>query len=154
MKKLCAYLMAVLFVSCGFAFGQGLNDGLVAYYPFNGNANDESGNANDGTVSGAEATVDRFGQAGSAYSFESVDFIDTADPSITRGLENYSASFWLNTSYEIQNSQRSSVFNTPSFRFLIMNRPGPATAGYGKRLYLFSHDDRAGTSIAAFRIQL
>ncbi|MDB4805488.1 hypothetical protein OAG84_00710 [Akkermansiaceae bacterium] len=27
MKKLCAYLMAVLFVSCGFAFGQGLNDG-------------------------------------------------------------------------------------------------------------------------------
>ena len=40
--------MAVLFVSCGFAFGQDLNDGLVAYYPFNGNANDESGNGNDG----------------------------------------------------------------------------------------------------------
>ena len=38
------HLMAVLFVSCGFAFGQGLNDGLVAYYPFNGNANDASGN--------------------------------------------------------------------------------------------------------------
>ena len=36
--------MAVLFVSCGFAFGQGLNEGLVAYYPFNGNAEDESGN--------------------------------------------------------------------------------------------------------------
>ena len=36
--------MAVLFVSCGFAFGQGLNDGLVAYYPLNGNANDASGN--------------------------------------------------------------------------------------------------------------
>ena len=30
--------------------------GLVAYYPFNGNANDESGNGNDGTVNGLLAT--------------------------------------------------------------------------------------------------
>ena len=29
-----------------------LNDGLVAHYPFNGNANDESGNGNDGTEYG------------------------------------------------------------------------------------------------------
>ena len=49
MKKLIAHLIAVLFVSCGFALGQGLNDGLVAYYPFNGNATDESGNGNDGS---------------------------------------------------------------------------------------------------------
>ena len=27
-----------------------LNDGLVAYYPFNGNANDESGNENNETL--------------------------------------------------------------------------------------------------------
>lgn len=27
-----------------------LGNGLVAYYPFNGNANDESGNGNHGTV--------------------------------------------------------------------------------------------------------
>ena len=31
-------------------------DGLVAYYPFNGNANDESGNGNHGTVNGAALT--------------------------------------------------------------------------------------------------
>ncbi|MBF0103063.1 MAG: carboxypeptidase regulatory-like domain-containing protein, partial [Desulfobacterales bacterium] len=43
--------------------------GLVAYYPFNGNANDASGNANNGTVSGATLTVDRNGNANSAYSF-------------------------------------------------------------------------------------
>lgn len=28
-----------------------LSDGLIVYYPFNGNANDESGNGNHGTVS-------------------------------------------------------------------------------------------------------
>jgi hypothetical protein len=31
--------------------------GLVAYYPFNGNANDASGNGNNGTVYGATLTL-------------------------------------------------------------------------------------------------
>ena len=47
-----------------------LNNGLVAYYPFDGNANDESGNGNDGTVNGATLTEDRFGNAESAYNFD------------------------------------------------------------------------------------
>ena len=32
-----------------------INDGLVAHYPFNGNANDESGNGNDATVENGPA---------------------------------------------------------------------------------------------------
>lgn len=44
-------------------------DGLVAYYPFNGNANDESGFNNHGTVNGAILTMDRFGNANGAYEF-------------------------------------------------------------------------------------
>ena len=48
--------------------------GLVAYYPFNGNANDESGNGNDGAeYGGVSLTTDRFGNANSAYSFDGVD---------------------------------------------------------------------------------
>lgn len=41
-------VLFVLLVSCVLApfCHAGLNDGLVAYYPFNGNANDESGNGN------------------------------------------------------------------------------------------------------------
>ena len=38
-----------------------LNNGLVGYWPFNGNANDESGNSNDGNVNGAVLTSDKFG---------------------------------------------------------------------------------------------
>jgi hypothetical protein len=34
-----------------------LTTGLVAYYPFNGNANDASGNGNNGTVYGATLTL-------------------------------------------------------------------------------------------------
>ncbi|MBI2948157.1 MAG: LamG domain-containing protein [Verrucomicrobia bacterium] len=43
--------------------------GLVAYYPFNGNANDESGNGNHGTVSGAQKTSDRHGSADASFHF-------------------------------------------------------------------------------------
>ena len=50
-----------------------LDSGLVAYYPFNGNANDESGNGNNGSVFGATLTTDRFGNDSSAYSFNGID---------------------------------------------------------------------------------
>jgi hypothetical protein len=45
-------------------------NGLVAYYPFNSNANDESGNGNNCTVSGAIPSADRFGIPSKAYTFQ------------------------------------------------------------------------------------
>ena len=57
-------------------------DGLVAYYPFNGNANDESGNGNNGTVIGhVELAPDRFGNVNSAYRFfgEPLNYISVPD---------------------------------------------------------------------------
>jgi gliding motility-associated-like protein len=58
-----------------FSFSQvNLTQGLVAYYPFNGNANDASGNGNHGIVrNGATPTADRFGAANSAYHFDGID---------------------------------------------------------------------------------
>lgn len=54
-----------------------LADGLVTYYPFNGNANDVTGNGNDGVVNGAQLAADRFGKPNSAFSFDGDDdFID------------------------------------------------------------------------------
>ena len=47
-------------------------NGLVGWLPFSGNANDESGNGNNGTVNGATLTTDRFGNAGNAYNFDGV----------------------------------------------------------------------------------
>jgi hypothetical protein len=44
-------------------------NGLVGYWPFNGNANDESGNGNNGAVNGAILTTDRFGILNSAYDY-------------------------------------------------------------------------------------
>lgn len=49
--------------------------GIVAYYPFTGNANDASGNGHDGIVFGATLTADRFGNPNSAYYFGGTDYI-------------------------------------------------------------------------------
>ncbi len=45
-------------------------DNLIGWWPFNGNANDESGNGNNGAVNGATLITDRFGATGKAYNFQ------------------------------------------------------------------------------------
>lgn len=62
-------LLQLLLFSFANLFAQ-VNDGLIAFYPFAGNANDYSGNSNNGTLnSGVSLTADRFGNASNAYLF-------------------------------------------------------------------------------------
>ena len=57
------------------------SSGLAALYPFNGNANDESGFANHGDIYGATLMSDRFGNSNSAYNFNGDNnFIDIGRP--------------------------------------------------------------------------
>ena len=75
-------------------------DGLVGYWPFNGNANDESGNGNHGTVNGATLTSDRNGKANRAYSFNGVsNYIEIPNNSKFRGLDNISIVAWININH-------------------------------------------------------
>ena len=53
-----------------------LDQGLVAWYPFDGNASDMSGNENHGTVHGASLASDRHGQLNNAYNFDGVNDYD------------------------------------------------------------------------------
>ncbi|MBL0137485.1 MAG: T9SS type A sorting domain-containing protein [Bacteroidetes bacterium] len=75
-----------------------LTQGLVGWWPFCGNANDESGNGNDGIVNGAALTTDRFNEPASAYSFDGVsNFIEVLDdPTLQFGNSQQSISFWIN----------------------------------------------------------
>jgi hypothetical protein len=72
-------------------------DGLVGYWPFNGNAKDESGNGNDGIVRGIVGARDRWAAVNSALSFDSTNSAVTIPPSITfNSLESFSIIVWLN----------------------------------------------------------
>ena len=74
-----------------------LQTGLIGYWPFNGNANDVSGNANNGTVYGATLAADRFGNANSAYSFDGVDdFIESSNFCYNNGEVDQTVSVWFN----------------------------------------------------------
>jgi len=66
------FLLCFLFLSELCTAQVNLDKGLQAYYPFNGNANDESGNNNNPTFNNATITADRFGNANSAYHFNGV----------------------------------------------------------------------------------
>jgi N-acetylneuraminic acid mutarotase len=63
------FVSTAFFLMAMCSMGADLDQGLVAHYPFNGNANDESGNGNHGTVMGATLASDRAGTDDSAYSF-------------------------------------------------------------------------------------
>jgi len=70
------------------------NDGLVAYYPFNSNSLDESGNNNNGTVNGATLTSDRFGKPNSAYKFDGVNDYISIKNSDSLNPANITISAW------------------------------------------------------------
>ncbi len=57
-----------------------VNCDLLAYFPFSGNASDESGYGHDGVVTGATLTSDRNGNADSAYAFSNDATIQAAMP--------------------------------------------------------------------------
>lgn len=73
-----------------------LTNGLMAYYPFNGNTNDESGNGNHGIVHEATLTTDRFCNPNSAYSFDGNDYIDVPDSGdFVFGSAPFTLSAWI-----------------------------------------------------------
>ncbi|SLM28762.1 exported hypothetical protein [Desulfamplus magnetovallimortis] len=81
----------------------GLSDGLVGYYPFNGNADDESGSGNYGVADGVTLVKDRHENNGRAYSFDGNDKIAINSP-ITTSI-TYSVSLWMRYSSVLSSNQ-------------------------------------------------
>ena len=98
MKKLLLILSLVFSIN---AFSQVPSyvpsAGLVAWWPFNGNANDESGNGNNGTVNGATLTPDRLGNANSAYYFSSAGCATRIDATVNTSsiVSGLTISVWV-----------------------------------------------------------
>ena len=89
-------------------------NGLVGYWGFNGNANDQSGNGNNGIVNGATLTTDRNGNANSAYSFDGVsNYIQTQSTfSLITGTSSRTVSFWLKSNGNSSGRQSAVMWGT------------------------------------------
>jgi hypothetical protein len=94
-------------------------DGLVAYYPLNGNAHDESGNGNNGVVSGPTLSADRFGNADRAYSFDGTtnNIHINGSPSFAfTGTKAFTISCWVKVrSYSHQAVAFKGAASTPPY---------------------------------------
>jgi len=119
----------LLTISLGaFAISTYSQTGLLGSYSFNGNANDVSGNGNNGVINGATLTADRFGNPNSAYSFNGINsYIDIGN---NYSYSSHSFSCWArrdsasgnmlvskinNGPYDLQNSEYSiNVFTVGS----------------------------------------
>jgi hypothetical protein len=70
---------------------------LIASYPFNGNANDVSGNNLNGTVANAVISTDRFGNANSAYYFNGSTALITVPHNAILNTFPLSINVWFKT---------------------------------------------------------
>ncbi len=89
-------------------------NGLVGWWPFNGNANDESGSGNNGTVNGATLTADRYGIIDKAYSFDGID--DNIElQQLSQNSNSMTISLWTSQIDSIIGGQlvTQSVYGTP-----------------------------------------
>lgn len=72
------------------------SNGLVGWWPFNGNANDQSGNGNNGSINGATASKDRFGNSNASYSFNGTNqWIDVANNNNLNPSSQLTISVWI-----------------------------------------------------------
>jgi gliding motility-associated-like protein len=104
--------------TCGY-IPNSLKSGLVAWYPFCGNANDESGNGNNGVASnGASLINDHRNITNSAFNFDGIDDIINTNLSYIKLLRSkgFSVSAWVNLgtsttfySYSIVNNMNPSA---------------------------------------------
>lgn len=95
MKIKYTFLAAMLF-GASLSQAQIVTDGLVAFYPFNGDTKDYSGNGNDGTNKGATIAADRFGNAQGAYYFDGAGaFVEVPANSANEPDSFVSISIWV-----------------------------------------------------------
>ena len=89
--------IGVFFLLSASIFGQTLTDSLKAYYPFNGNSLDATGNGNNGVNYGATPIADRFGNLNEAYHFDGItNYIEfTATTSIHPTTFPISITAWI-----------------------------------------------------------
>lgn len=144
MKKLVTILMALTAVlSLGPTALASLTDGLVAYYPFNGNAYDESGSGNHGTVYGAMLTSDRFGNGSAAYYFDGTDDYVEVPNTGTLSPDEITISAWVNPT-ALTHTQHMILNKEDQYEFAVFGGPQENVTQIGELGYAFRAEPGGG----------
>ena len=130
-------------------------NGLSCYWPFSGNANDQSINAKNGIVQNAVLTTDRFGTPNSAYYFNGTNsFIKVPDnsDSILDLTQNFTISVWASIDQLLGNGPTmlskhiGNIDNMGSYEFIF----GYQTPVSQYKLVLFATPNYNNTAYSSF----
>ncbi|MGA2623169.1 MAG: LamG-like jellyroll fold domain-containing protein [Bacteroidota bacterium] len=122
----------------------GYDPSLVAYYPFNGNANDESGKGNDGTPSGNVIWVtNRFGQASSAANFDGdvSTFISAPTTMFPTGNAARSISLWVKAVDFSQAANIAGWGQNSSNNLCFISCSNVPPEAFSRKIFLWGYDD-------------
>jgi len=122
--KILMFLLTALLISFISTAQADLNDGLMGYYPFNGNANDESGNNQNGIVKGATLQTDVFDNYESkSYYFDGKnDYIEIADNNILGITNSMTICAWAKSQFIIDKYDTSQSKLSFSFSTVAQNK--------------------------------
>jgi hypothetical protein len=127
--RLIVLLFSIL-TSGRFTYSDVPTNGLIAYLPLNGTAEDASGQGNHGLLRGARPAVDRFGIPNSALEFNGGgDFIKATVKDLPLGASPRTISFWAKPNPDPTRGVGVVEYGTPANgrAFGIMNNGSPYT---------------------------
>lgn len=131
--RLCYVLMILFFFACPTHSQVNLGQGLLAYYPLNGNANDLSGNNLNGSINNVAPSIDRNGVFGKAYYFNGrdawigvpysklYDFLPTSDFSIAAWVQPDSGSSWITQAIVVKSPMSTTIQSTWNYGLYLSN---------------------------------
>jgi hypothetical protein len=163
MKRILLLIIVVFSANSTLVFAQSVpsyvpTSGLVGWWPFNGNANDESGNGNNGTVHSAVLTTNRLDQTSSAYFFGgSNQQIRCPNHTLLTSQKELSAAAWFFVQNRPSGWEQNVILsnigewrNSGGFEIYTGNPPGTSLGGmFRNSTYYDQAFDITGTNINA-----
>ena len=146
MKRESILVLAMVILVVNGSVRADLSDGLVAYYPFSGNANDESGNGHDGIVIGAMLTTDRLGNPDSAYNFDGINDLIAVLYSSDFQLPTYTIATWIRPTVDLSSLMIPSAIISRGEDFIsdhaaVFFGVAPAISSFANGVFLMYEDD-------------
>jgi hypothetical protein len=113
-------------------------NGLVGWWPFNGNANDESGSGNNGNIIDATLANDRFNNVNKSYMIDGVNCPNAKGISLPALINNsnaYSISIWYKTSDSTKTAQ--TIFNSFPHQYIGVGFNYPFNSSFANKTSVF-----------------
>lgn len=111
-KKITLLVVLTANIICSQVPNYVSTNGLVGWWPFNGNGNDISGNGNNGIINSPSLITDRFGVADKAYNFiTATDNITVNNTNPTINNTQISVSLWVKLPFQYNQSSLALIKN-------------------------------------------